>query len=803
MKKLGLFVCALGLCLLPSIGKAGDTTPSVSINGCMDWTDDNEIAILTPDDVETWPGEFYFFASLSDEPTARAECQLSGPTYDWQFVAPAEGAVISPHDEDSTTLTLYDEVNWGQSYSLSVTVTWQETGPVAAGPRGEIKATKTIQIAAMKVAIDDIGNICTKGPHSCHQVYVEVGPDDLGLPVTLELSGTGSGFATFQENDDTELTITESHWVTIEGWQSSDALNDMTLTASFGSGSGVTKTFTIYDVEQLAIREQLHENNAASSGTKDDGTVLDICQEGDGGARLLFNLDFWPWEADGSKFLWDLVWADDEAADDWCAQSGDFGEGEGNVTWNPDDPPATREFYLRAWFDCEETGQFDATAPYRKIKVHVVDLKELTLKDAQGNQSVSDSTRENEKQADNNTLLLSEAADGQTKMTIDLSWSPSSVNGKKFLYRILRASDNAPSTQWSPASGEFEKKPIIVTWKNKVGDETERSFVVDAWFDCNGNGQMDEDEPRRQLFVTIAKVELLDIRLPNNFIAIPDGATHNRIGDIFQETLTQAELKFSISPTTLHVASLKAEFQYKKNGKKITLNLSSTTCLNQKETVDIKLGQTDFESVRNEQFDVTLLYTTKGVSSYKSNVKTVIAKRLLYEFDMSPRAYKDSFCPYSDVHSVPGGILKDRFWGLLCGYHLNADLKGHGEPDTPIKSIQGDADGLTITVAGKNLNVLYTMKRKDILFQNQVKWEGLNADVDEPAGAPFFDQGIYPYYGADFKYRSVVPNKVIDERNDQLKMTIKAVADPPKPNDDLKQEHDISNVPVKVKYNYR
>ncbi|MBU4428449.1 MAG: hypothetical protein KKE37_03730, partial [Verrucomicrobia bacterium] len=311
--------------------------------------------------------------------------------------------------------------------------------------------------------------------------------------------------------------------------------------------------------------------------------------------------------------------------------------------------------------------------------------------------------------------------------------------------------------------------------------------------------------------VVVVTVELESVRLPNDFIAIPDQWTHSRIGgNIDQQTVTEVELTFSILPDGIAVDSLKAEFKFKKNGNKVTEDLSSRSGLHQKEKVSVTLGQANFESSGDKEFDVTLLYSVGNCTDCKSNTKTVLAKRLVYRVDMKPKAYATSFCPYTDEHNVPGesalDIPQEKFWGLVIDYRLGGDLKGHNAPAGLEEKIKGSSEGMTINVADKDLNVLYTMKQKS-RGAKQAKWEGFDSRVDEPAGEPYHwgwdrtrRENIYPYYEKGFVNK--VPDTVKDEREQALTMTMTATADPD-PNPDLKQEHKIMKIPVTVRYNYR
>jgi hypothetical protein len=499
-QKLGVCGIILAWLLLAGISQAD---PSVTICG-----DDK----LLPD--QDWNGASDFFADVSDAPTPGKECKLSDPTYTW--TVDDGGASVDPTEGESTTVSLQDKMGWGMSYTLTVTVTWEETSTGEGGdiPRGTITATDSMQVAALWVGIDDIGNICTGGPHTSHDVFVTIIPEGWDVPVTLDLTSQSSGFAVFDDSGTDETTITESQMVTIDGEIASDWEDDMEIAADFGEGSCVSKNFMVYDVDTLTARCGYHEANSAASSEEEDGTVLEICQQAEGLAQLLFNLSYWPDDADGSMFLWDFVSAADEnqPADEWYEDNGDFGDGDVNAYWYPDDSAtASREFYLRAWFDCEENGEFDDTAPSRKIKIRVVDLDTLTLSDTQDESNFAiDETRDNEPMSVANTLYLVEGTNGTAKMNIDLSWMPASATVTNFHFEILQQGGKAPSAQWSLSNGTFAvANPATVTWTNCVNGQSNRVFIVNAWFDCNHDGANDVDEPHRQLFVKILHLNLI------------------------------------------------------------------------------------------------------------------------------------------------------------------------------------------------------------------------------------------------------------------------------------------------------
>ena len=263
----------------------------------------------------------------------------------------------------------------------------------------------------------------------------------------------------------------------------------------------------VVGVDTLTATETLHDENFATSKDARDVPMLDICQRADGTAQLDFELSYLPSWMEGWSFCWDLALPDGKAGnDEWDQDAGDFAADAASAIWQPDDPDgAAREFLLRAWYDCEGTGTFDDDVPNRQIKIRVVDLDTLTATGVKGGNSVTDTTRTNEERTQGHTLYVAEETNGTAQVRLDLSWLPEGVDGSKFHYQILPEGDDAPSVQWDLADGTFDENSITTTCSHGGGGESNRIFTVNAWYDCNGNGEQDDDEPCRQLFIVVAK----------------------------------------------------------------------------------------------------------------------------------------------------------------------------------------------------------------------------------------------------------------------------------------------------------
>jgi hypothetical protein len=276
-------------------------------------------------------------------------------------------------------------------------------------------------------------------------------------------------------------------------------------------------------------------------------------------------------------------------------------------------------------------------------------------------------------------------------------------------------------------------------------------------------------------------VVLVAVRLPNDFIAIPDAVTSNRIGGLIDQTATTgAELTYSVEPAGASVSSLTAVFTYKKNGKTITYAISPLTGLNQKQIVTLQLGQEDYESETPEQFDVKLTYTVPTSSqSSDSNIITKNAKQLLSNIEFSPQSYwgDTPLCPYTNWQSpMKGSDSNNEWYGLLMTYDLGADLQ-----TLAVQISGGDVGSKTLAVMPEALLAGSSGIHK-------VKWEGYDYTINEPADTPFcvFPEDITvqpaPYHvvqEGDYQYQDIMANASTD----------------------LTQTHEVMQIPILVGYN--
>ena len=221
-----LVVSATLVWLLGVNVRADETKPSVEINGEVVWSDD-ATAILIPD--ENWAGTGDFWAEITDAPTPHAECEISGPTYSWTLTPNNDGVDVSPDDEETTTVTIDREDNWGTSYTLDLKVTWEETATdEGADPRGTITADTSIEIIALKTNIE--ADLLDEPPDDA--IYASgINPDSIvvnfnGVIVTPTITDIAGGKHVFYSPTYDELNIPGDNTVEITVRDNANAGHD-------------------------------------------------------------------------------------------------------------------------------------------------------------------------------------------------------------------------------------------------------------------------------------------------------------------------------------------------------------------------------------------------------------------------------------------------------------------------------------------------------------------------------------------------------------------------------------------------
>lgn len=325
-------------------------------------------------------------------------------------------------------------------------------------------------------------------------------------------------------------------------------------------------------------------------------------------------------------------------------------------------------------------------------------------------------------------------------------------------------------------------------WAIKQGGTTIRSGVL------NGNSHStasnlpvgayvlevtrakDANFKRRVIFYVVG-VEIDAIRLPNNFIAVPDQNTQDRIGaTMHQTTRTDVEITFSIQPDEARLDSLVAVFTLRSNGQPLLEELTKLSGANQVETIVTEMTDAEFQINGPDFFDVRLVYTMGDSTEYTTDEVVVDAKRLLLELECSPGAYlqENSVCPYTHRQSpMPGSV--NEWYGLLIMYQLGVDVV-----DLNISLSGGDVGDKALAVMNQAMTVGSTCT---------VKWEGYDDTICEPAGEPYC---IFPNF---LLTKRPAPDHVAKEGDYKWNVRVDASRE------GLSQIHEIKEIPLYVRYN--
>jgi hypothetical protein len=152
---------------------------------------------------------------------------------------------------------------------------------------------------------------------------------------------------------------------------------------------------------------------------------------------------------------------------------------------------------------------------YDRISFTVVDFTKLMLTDAVTDENVADTTLFDELQSQDNTLYVAEASNGTAELTIQGWWQPDDIDGDQFRWKVLLTNEaneaTATTTHWAPDNnGTFTMNPQTLTWtSNTVSGLPDRTFKILGWYDCNGNGVYDSDEPHRLLYVSVYNFQIV------------------------------------------------------------------------------------------------------------------------------------------------------------------------------------------------------------------------------------------------------------------------------------------------------
>jgi len=152
---------------------------------------------------------------------------------------------------------------------------------------------------------------------------------------------------------------------------------------------------------------------------------------------------------------------------------------------------------------------------YDRVAFTVVDFVKLMLTNAVAGESVVDTTPADEAQSQSTTLYVAETSNGTAEVSFQGWWQPDDIGSDQFRWKVLLATEaneaSATTTHWSPANnGDFTTNPQTLTWtSNSVSGLPDRNFKILGWYDCNGNGDYDSDEPHRLLYVSVYDFQIV------------------------------------------------------------------------------------------------------------------------------------------------------------------------------------------------------------------------------------------------------------------------------------------------------
>ncbi len=293
---------------------------------------------------------------------------------------------------------------------------------------------------------------------------------------------------------------------------------------------------------------------------------------------------------------------------------------------------------------------------------------------------------------------------------------------------------------------------------------------------------------RGQTHVTVTlddRVAIKGLTIPNEFVALPDQITSSRIqSSMSQQAVTDVEVTYSVNLPTSPDA---VEFELSGGIHVFRQALPTTAGPDIVQLVRIALND-EWMTDEDVQLAAVLRVTSDG-ESYVSR-RIIPGKRLLYNVEFSPKAYGvgTPVCPYTHKQSpVYGTDLKNEWYGLWLTY----DIPGA----VVLDSLLVDITGGDVGEGGKRLMVMEDAKLgSDYEGANhQVKWEGYDATINEPASLPYC---VFP----EAVTKRPAPMHVVAEGDYQYR--IKAVGTKHRDGKpDLEQWHLMDGIPIHVRYN--
>ena len=113
-----------------------------------------------------------------------------------------------------------------------------------------------------------------------------------------------------------------------------------------------------------------------------------------------------------------------------------------------------------------------------------------------------------------NTLYVCQTPSGVATVRMDLTALPTGVDIRNLLYWKTEKKGGGAASNWSLTKGGFpSSSEASSVWTDPETGTPDREFQMRAGLDCSGNEQLDGDESRRLLHITILKLEIVEVWL--------------------------------------------------------------------------------------------------------------------------------------------------------------------------------------------------------------------------------------------------------------------------------------------------
>lgn len=422
----------------------------------------------------------------------------NAPHITWSISPTPDGGAKFSSDSSSPGWSL----TWPDSSNV-----WITAGSTAVAYTVRVAVTEVPQcydehsFTAVKVDLGGFDHVCRGSQdHAAHLLPVTILPDGCGAPIDLSIITPDR--AIFQETTSSNLSLSLSSNVMVVGVSGSLSEGYELLEARLGGILCTSRQFTVFDATNLWVGEtHAHTGNSVSDSSDTNGPVnLYVCEDAEQFAEVDLQMQWAP-NGDGTNFVkWTL-----SPTNGWNVSSGYGQTAPVSATWEPD-AATTRVYTARLWIDCNTNVQFDSGECSKEVGVYVVDTPLMVVSNPAGGNWVQDTTRADEVQSSSNTLYIGTDASGAAAMDVRLDWLPESMPSDFFRVEVALTNGDA-TAQWSPSNEVTfaSQNPVTLTWTNKadINGLTNHYFRVRSWFDCNGDGTCDTNEPQRSAYVTI------------------------------------------------------------------------------------------------------------------------------------------------------------------------------------------------------------------------------------------------------------------------------------------------------------